>query len=139
MATATGLRHAGMTLDVLLDSSGSAGRVAVCQLVVPDGAGMPLHVHSREDETLVVLAGAVDAWCDGRRKRLEAPQALTCPRGVPHRFTAAGGEARVLLVISPGGFEETLAATSAGEEGEVVDPDDLAALFTGAGVTLLGR
>ncbi|HEX8102650.1 MAG TPA: cupin domain-containing protein [Solirubrobacteraceae bacterium] len=132
------LWHSGMRLDVLLDGAASGGRYSVLELTAPEGAGMPLHVHTREDETLIVLAGAVDAWCDGTHKRLQAPETLTCRRGVPHRFTAASAEARLLLVITPAGFEATLAAASGERPEEAVDPDDLAVLFTGAGVSLLG-
>ncbi len=132
------LWHAGMQLDVLLDGAASGGRYSVCELTAPRGTGMPLHLHTREDETLIVLAGIVDAWCDGTPKRLEAPEALTCARGTPHRFEAVSEEARVLLVITPAGFEGTLAATSAEAPEDPVDPDDVAALFTGAGVRLLG-
>lgn len=127
-----------MRLDVLVDGVASGGRYSVCELTAPRGTGMPLHLHTLEDETLIVVAGTVDAWCDGTHTRLEAPASMSCARGTPHRFTAASAEARVLVVISPAGFEATLAATSADAPGEAVDPDDLAALFTGAGVTLLG-
>ncbi len=138
--TGTRLRHAGMTLRVVLDGAHTGGDYGVCELTAPRGTGMPLHLHTREDETLVVLAGTVQVWCDGQPHLVEAPRALTCQRGVPHRFEVVSEEARLLLVISPAGFEATLEATSVdGDDAEPIDPDDVAALFTGAGVSLLGR
>jgi quercetin dioxygenase-like cupin family protein len=134
----TPLLHAGMRLDIVLDGAHARGRTALCELTAPRGAGMPTQLHTREDMTLVVVEGAVDVWRDRDRRRLCAPEAWELPRGVFHGFRAVSDEARVLLVLSPAGFETVLASASVTPDEPALDPDDVAALFTSAGVTVLG-
>ena len=137
-ASSSWLQHAGMRLEILLDAAATQGRAALCELIVPRGGGMPRHLHADEDETLIVVDGTVDVWRDADRRRLTAPGAWALPRRVPHRFEAVSEDARVLLLLSPAGLEATLAAASVGAGEPPLDPDDVAALLTNAGVTLLG-
>lgn len=72
----------------------------------------PLHVHHNEDETFIVIEGEVEFEVGGT-KRLAGPGAvLFGPRGVPHRYAVRRGPARMLFLLTPGGFEELVRATS---------------------------
>jgi quercetin dioxygenase-like cupin family protein len=74
--------------------------------LAPRGLGAPMHVHKGEDEYSYVLEGEVsvqigDAVVIGRPGDL-----VSKPRGIWHAFWNAGDEpARLLEIISPGGFE----------------------------------
>ena len=129
----------GMPFRVLIDAADSDGAVSVCAIDVPPGAATPSHRHSREDELLHVTHGAVAVWAGPARRVLHPGDSVRLPRDVPHGFehvAPAAGPARVLLLALPAGLEATLQVAAAGL-GEQPDPDDLAALLSGAGVSIL--
>lgn len=131
--------YAGMAVRVLADAAATGGELSICAVTAPAGAATPLHRHTREDELVVVHAGALRVWRQGAPDELlGAGQSVLLPREVPHRL-AAGPEqgARFLLVWLPGGFERALAAAGTTDAARPADPDDVAALFAGAGVWLL--
>lgn len=81
-------------------------RFSVAEHWCPAGFGPPPHVHHEEDETFVILEGAVTGVCGGRPFRAEAGATVFLPRGVPHAFTVAGERpARMMVVATPAGFE----------------------------------
>jgi quercetin dioxygenase-like cupin family protein len=73
----------------------------------PRSLAAPMHTHRNEDEYSYVLEGVVgvqigDEVLEGRPGDL-----IVKPRGVPHAFWNAGDvPARLLEIISPGGFEQ---------------------------------
>ena len=68
--------------------------------------GPPPHVHTREDESFVCLAGRLDVHLGGEDFVLAHGDYLFLPRDVVHTFrNATDEEARVLSVVSPAGLE----------------------------------
>lgn len=49
----------GSTLEILVDSAVSSGRVLIMRSDTTRGSGGPVHVHQREDEIFVLLEGAL--------------------------------------------------------------------------------
>ena len=86
------------------------GRVAVIELLAPQGAGSPLHVHHREDEWFYVMEGAVTFWVGGEVIEATAGSFVYGPRDVPHTFLVSSPEARYLVVTEPAGFESFMLA-----------------------------
>jgi quercetin dioxygenase-like cupin family protein len=79
---------------------------AVWEVVAPPGSGALLHVHSREDESFFVIAGAYEFRLGGKTVRVEPGAVLFAPRGVPHAFKNVGtGEGRTLHCLTPSGLE----------------------------------
>jgi mannose-6-phosphate isomerase-like protein (cupin superfamily) len=73
----------------------------------PSSLAAPLHRHSREDEYSYVLEGRVGAHFDGVETFAHAGDLIFKPRGEWHTFWNAGDvPARILEIISPGGFEQ---------------------------------
>ena len=69
-------------------------------------SGPPPHVHTREDESFVCLAGRLDVHLGGEDFVLEHGDYLFLPRDVVHAFrNSSDDEARVLSVVSPAGLE----------------------------------
>ncbi len=92
---------------------------------VQPNAGPPLHVHYGEDEAIHVLDGAAEFWLDGAVGRLGPGEGIFLPRGIPHTFRVVSPHtARLLGVVTPGGFEGFFAAAAAAGVG----PHDGAAL-----------
>lgn len=90
-----------------IDGQDSAGAVTVIEQANPPGVGVPLHVHTREDEVWHVISGSVEFEVGGRKVVAGAGDTVFGPRGVPHSTLVVGNTpARVLLTIVPGGLEE---------------------------------
>lgn len=138
-SSSPGFFFAGMAVRVLADAAATGGELSVCALTAPAGAATPLHRHTREEEIVVVHAGALEVRRHGAPARTLGPgESLLLPRGVPHRLAAGPAQdAAFLLLWSPGGFEAALAAAGTSEDGAAADPDDVAALFARAGVWLV--
>jgi quercetin dioxygenase-like cupin family protein len=69
------------------------------------GGGSAWHTHTLEDETIVVVDGAL-VVNDGERREVEAGQAHVLRRGVRHAFAnERGALTRVYFVCTPGGLE----------------------------------
>ena len=71
---------------------------------VGDGPG--LHVHSREDETFIVLDGSY-RFVVGEQVLIGEPGTVAfCPRGISHRFEVASTGSRLLHLFTPGGMDD---------------------------------
>ena len=104
----------GGELTFLLRGEQSNGSVAALEVRNAAGQGPPLHVHTREDETVYVLAGKV-RWKLGDELSTSDPGSFVfIPRGVPHTWQVIGNEeGRMLVSFVPAGMEgffERLAA-----------------------------
>jgi Cupin domain len=109
---------------LLLTAADTAGSTAVWIEEVPPGAGPPLHIHAREDESFYVLDGMF------RFKGGET---------VELAFHNDGAETgRLLVTMTPGGFEGFFLAVEA--EG-LSPPEDMArigALAAQYGLSFVG-
>ena len=86
------------------------------------GGGSSWHTHTREDETIVVVDGAL-VVDDGERRELRAGDACVLARNVRHAFANEGeGTTRVYFVCTPGGLERFFRDLASG-----VPPEDAAA------------
>jgi len=65
----------------------------------------PMHTHTREDETLYVVEGAITAYVGGEKIEVEAGSYAALPKNVPHGLTVRGQEARLLITLAPAGAE----------------------------------
>jgi quercetin dioxygenase-like cupin family protein len=83
----------------------SGGDWAVVEWRVRAGDEPSLHTHTREDETVYVLDGAITAYVGGEKSEVEAGSYAALPKNVPHGVTVRGDEARLLITLEPGGAE----------------------------------
>jgi mannose-6-phosphate isomerase-like protein (cupin superfamily) len=94
--------------------------------MAPRALAAPLHRHSREDEYSYVLEGRMGADLGGEVVIAGAGDLVFKPRGQWHTFWNAGdAPARILEIISPGGFEryfEELLDLEGGPRPETVAP-----------------
>jgi len=109
------------------------GFALVEHLMPPRTLAAPLHRHNREDEYSYVLEGVVGAIFDGREVFAGEGDLLFKPRGEWHTFWNAGDvPARVLEIISPGGFEEAFHEMHA--LGDQLSPESMMEIATRYGV-----
>src|SRR5215831_3498937 len=90
-------------------SAGSTGGLLTVLNFSIDG-GPPRHTHTREDESIYLLAGRLAVECDGQDFAATPGSFVFLPRGRPHTFRSVGGMARGLLIITPAGLENYFAA-----------------------------
>jgi quercetin dioxygenase-like cupin family protein len=88
------------------------GRYSLVEVVDPEGAEPPLHVHHREDEGFWVLEGELTFRVGEQTLKASPGSFVFGPRGVPHTYRVDVGPARLLFLLSPAGFEELIYATS---------------------------
>src|SRR3954454_10429385 len=95
----------GSTLELKLYGDQSGGEWAVVENHVRAGDEPPIHLHTREDETIYVIEGAITAFVGDQQFEVEAGSYAALPNNVPHGFLVRGEEARLLQTLHPAGAE----------------------------------
>ena len=89
-----------------LFSRNNGGQVAIIEHPFEVGTITAPHLHTREDEHSIVLAGEIGFRSDDSEIVLGPGGYITKPRGQMHAMWNAGSEpGRIIEVITPGGFE----------------------------------
>ncbi|HEX6584098.1 MAG TPA: cupin domain-containing protein [Thermoleophilaceae bacterium] len=94
-------------VELIVKSEDTDGRFGLVEHpIAPRALAGPMHVHEREDEYSYVLEGEVGFQVGDEVFTAEPGQLVAKPRGIWHGFWNPGDQpARVLELISPGGFE----------------------------------
>ena len=104
----------GKTVSVLGDrytykavGDQTGGAYGLVETTVPAAsAGPPPHVHHGEEEAFYVLEGEVTVLIGDRAVTAAAGSFAFVPRATVHTFSNhSAGDARLLVIISPAGFE----------------------------------
>ena len=100
----------GDGLHCRITSASTGGAYCALEVVLATGQGVPLHVHSREDEVYYILEGQFEMECGERSFTVEAGAMVVFPRGIPHAFrNPADTPSKALTMFIPGGFDEFVA------------------------------
>jgi len=79
----------------------------------PAAPGPPPHIHENEEEAFYVLEGTLRVIIGERTVDAPAGTFALVPRGTVHTFSNPGlGPARLLVIISPAGFEQAFVEMS---------------------------
>lgn len=105
-------------------AANTGGQMTVIDVTDPPGVEAPLHVHHREDEAFWVLEGRVTFEVGGETIEASAGDFVFGPRDVPHRYSVGDAGSRMLFVLSPGGFEDLVRATSDPAPSRTLPPPD---------------
>ncbi len=106
----------GTRYKILLDMSQTGARLGIFESIDQPGYGPPRHIHKAEDETFYILAGEVEFWQEGVSTRHSAGEVVFIERGREHTFRVIGEmPARMLTVMTPGGFEGFFAEMAKGQ------------------------
>jgi quercetin dioxygenase-like cupin family protein len=83
------------------------GKYAMWEASVPPGGGPPPHVHSREEESFLVLEGEITIQAGDERIVGTAGAFVNMPVGILHSFKNATDQpARMIISVAPAGLEE---------------------------------
>ena len=103
----------GTRVGVVLSEEDTGGALTLLEVELDPGSGAGPHRHTKEDETIYVLAGALRVG----DRALAPGEAIHLPRGVTHSFLNDGTDVtRVLFVCVPGGLERFFRAVVSGDD-----------------------
>ena len=95
----------GSSAELKLAGEQSGGDWAVVEWRVRAGDEPPTHTHTREDETLYIVEGAITAYVGDEKIEVEAGSYAALPKNVPHGFTVRSEHVRLLVTLEPAGAE----------------------------------
>jgi quercetin dioxygenase-like cupin family protein len=97
----------GGHIEVKVAAAETAGAFSLLEFHLPaGGTGSPLHLHLDTQETFYLLEGELTLTIGERTERVAPGSLAHVPARVPHKFTNDGpGLARLLILLTPGGFE----------------------------------
>ena len=109
----------GLTYKAAKEDTGGAYALIEGTVV---GGGPPPHIHTTEEEAFYVLEGELNVLVGERTVTATAGAFVLVPRGTVHTFSTAGtASAKLLILISPAGFEQFFE--------EIAGPPDLAKIM----------
>ncbi|MER7789421.1 cupin domain-containing protein [Streptomyces sp. NPDC097640] len=112
----------GGTFSVLLDSQATNGQLTVGRFAVNKGEAPPFHMHTREDEILMLIKGAALLWLGEEQMELSEGGIVYLPRNIPHGYRITSDTADLLMIATPGGIEGMF--RQAGRDISTPRPDD---------------
>jgi mannose-6-phosphate isomerase-like protein (cupin superfamily) len=97
----------GLGITMKTDGKSTHDAYSLFEYAVPARTdGPPPHVHTREDESFVCIAGKLDVHLGGEDFTIGHGDYLYLPRDVVHTFrNTYDEEARIISVVSPAGLE----------------------------------
>jgi quercetin dioxygenase-like cupin family protein len=118
---------------IRVDSRDTDGAYAVIESVAEPGCAVPTHLHRNEEEHFLVLSGQYRIAIGDSVIEAGPGTRATVPRNTPHSWrNVAAGESRVLVTITPGGFEQLAYAI------KDAAPDEIFALAAQFGCEIIG-
>ncbi len=122
----------GGSIHIRVRSEDTDGRFGLIEQVVPAGfPGPALHVHPDFAETFYVIEGEIAVRVGDEAHEAGAGTVAVVPPGTPHTFAnPSAAPARMLVLVTPGGFERYFEALTKAirEAGGFPPAEELAAL-----------
>jgi mannose-6-phosphate isomerase-like protein (cupin superfamily) len=97
--------YMGNMMTFLVNSEQTNNAFSMTDYLSKPGNEPPAHVHDREDEFLYVLEGRIDAYIGKEVFSAGQNEGVYFPKLVPHTFAILTPRVRLLILMSPGGFE----------------------------------
>ena len=98
-------KSSGTSTELKIAGEQTGGEWAVVEWHLRPGDEPPIHTHTREDETIYVLAGSITATVGDQEIDVEAGSYAALPKDLPHGLTVRSDEARLLVGLQPAGAE----------------------------------
>lgn len=95
----------GSLMTFLATGEDTQGQFALIEAVQRKGNVPPPHIHRREDEIFYVLEGELTVSVGDRAIKATPGTMVFLPRDVPHSFTIDSEQGRMLILLTPAGFE----------------------------------
>ena len=129
----------GTRYRILLAASQTDARLGIFESLDKPGYGPPRHIHKTEDETFYVLSGEVEFWLEDQTTLHGPGDVVFIGRGREHTFRVIGEmPARMLTVMTPGGFEGFFSEMAKGQYRIPQDMREIAAIGVSYNLELTG-
>ena len=110
------------------------GAYTILEVVADPRNGIPMHIHTNENEHFIVLEGTLRIANGDTTLDAQAGTAITISKGVPHAWcNLTDGSVRMLTIFSPGHIEGLFREVAAGKS-----EDDIEALADKFGCLIVG-
>jgi quercetin dioxygenase-like cupin family protein len=87
------------------------GKYAMLEVIVPPGGGPPPHIHSREEESFLILEGEITFIVGDKQIVAMAGSFANMPVGSLHTFKNTSDKtARMIVSVAPAGLEQMFLA-----------------------------
>ncbi|GAA1991475.1 quercetin 2,3-dioxygenase [Kitasatospora viridis] len=116
------LWHMGALLKFKLTGKETGGQFWLAEQTSDQGYASPLHRHTREDETFVVLDGELRVQVGDEVFEAEPGSVTFAPRELAHTFQVVSPSARFLILTTPAGFEQWFFETGGPAQSLTVPP-----------------
>jgi len=126
VAVATGKGEArwwfGQLAEIKATAADTGGQFTLVEVTCPPRYQGRRHVHHKEDEAFWLLEGDLNLEVGGHLIEMQAGDYAFGPRDIPHSYTTGDTGCRVLFILTPGGFEKLIMATSQPARARTVPP-----------------
>lgn len=101
------LWHRGYLLTLLAIAEETDGGFTLIEVLARKGVSeeQPMHIHTCEVEYFYLLEGEMTFHIGDEHTHATAPEFISLPREVPHRFEIASESVRFLHLYVPGGYD----------------------------------
>jgi quercetin dioxygenase-like cupin family protein len=113
----------GTLATIRIPGEAVSGRFALIEFLFPQYASPPRHTHP-QDESYIVLDGALTIEAGGRRFTLNDGGVAVVPMGIAHTFRVDSKTARVLVLSTPSGLERMILDGSIPASAPTLPPAD---------------
>lgn len=100
------LYRGSAVFNFLLSSEDTNGSLAIIDTHILAGTEPPRHVHEREDEIFIMKEGTITYFIGENVITAYPGDVVFAPRGVAHSFKINTPEAKVMLILTPGYFDQ---------------------------------
>lgn len=133
----------GGVVRIMLDGEKTDGQLMIHRQATQGESASPVHVHDREDETIVLLQGSGIWWVGDQRWELSEGGVAFLPRNVPHAYRLTSLPVDMLVVCTPSGMEDFFRAAGwdlsrPRPDGWEITPASMTAAGAATGQTILG-
>jgi quercetin dioxygenase-like cupin family protein len=97
--------YIGHLMSLLLSSKQTGNRYALLHNTERRGLEPPPHTHKKEDEAFLILNGEVTYTVGNQTFDAKAGDVMFLPKNIQHSFKIRTETAEVLMLLTPGGFE----------------------------------
>jgi quercetin dioxygenase-like cupin family protein len=135
--------HGGGIMSILLDAATTSGQLTMLRSTMSAGAASPVHVHSGEDEVVLLIRGSGIFWAGQHRYELTDGGVAFLPRNVPHAYLFTSETADMLGLCVPAAAEDFFRAagwdlSQPKPAGWAITPESMAAAAAATGQKILG-
>ena len=97
--------YSGQLMTFLATAEDTQGKFALIEAVARRGNDPPPHIHHREEEAFYVLEGEMTFSVGGQTIKATPGTMVCLPREAAHSFVIDSEQVRMLILLTPAGFE----------------------------------